>query len=227
MMTLSPFQAIFDRAAKRKGGAAALEAMLFTPKTADELAAIPDHRWLSMMSRVIFATGLNWQVVENKWDGIEEAYEGFDTARMAMMSDDNLDRLLGDVRIIRQGAKILSVRDNAVFLRVLAQDHGTVGRFFGEWPSEDFVGLLDLIKQRGSRLGGATGGYALRQMGVDSIVFTKDVGAALVREGVVDKAPTSKKGMRAAQDAFNIWRAESGRPLSQIGQVLAMSLGET
>ncbi len=226
MSALTPFQAIFDRAAARKGGAGALEAMLGSPKPDDELAAIPGDRWLSMMSRVIFATGLNWQVVENKWDGIEEAYEGFDTARMAMMSDDDLDRLLRDARIIRQGAKILSVRDNAIFLNDLAKEHGSAGRFFAGWPGGDFVGLLDLMKQRGARLGGSTGGYFLRRMGVDSIFFSKDVGAALMREGVVDRPPTSKRAMRAAQDAFNIWREESGRPLMQIGQVLAMSVGE-
>ncbi len=226
MSALTPFQVIYDRAAERKGGAAALEKLLPTPTSPDEVAAIPGDRWLSMMSRVIFATGLNWRVVENKWDGIEEAYEGFDPARMAMMSDDDLDRLLNDARIIRQGAKILSVRDNAIFLQALAKEHGSAGRFFADWPAEDFVGLLELMKQRGSRLGGATGGYALRRLGVDSIVFTKDVGAALVREGVVDKAPTSKRAMRAAQMAYNVWREESGRPLSQIGQVLAMSVGE-
>ncbi len=226
MPALTSFQSIFDRAAARKGGATVLEALLGTPKPTEELAAIPEDRWLSMLSRVIFATGLNWRVVENKWEGIEEAYERFDTARMAMMSDDDLDRLLKDARIIRQGAKILSVRDNAIFLRELTKEHGSPGRFFAEWPSEDFVGLLDVMKQRGSRLGGATGSYALRRMGVDSLFFSKDVGEALIRADVVDKPPTSKKGMRAAQDAINIWREESGRPLTQISQILAMSVGD-
>jgi len=86
--------------------------------------------------------------------------------------------------------------------------------------------LMSEMKTRGSRLGGATGSYALRRMGVDGFMLSKDVSAALVREKVVDKAPTSKKALAAVQSAFNDWHEESGRPLTQISQVLAMSVGE-
>lgn len=226
MAKLTPFQKVFDRAAKRKGGAAELEKLLTKPKSRAALKKIPDDRWLAMFSRVIFATGLNWRVVENKWEGIEAAYEGFDVGRMAMMSDDDLDRLLNDARVIRQAAKILSVRDNAVFLQELTREHGSAAKFFADWPGEDFIGLVAVMKERGSRLGGTTAQYALRRLGVDSILFSKHVGAALVREGVVDKPPTSKKALAASQEAFNQWRSESGRPLTQISQVLAMSVGD-
>ena len=226
MARLVSFEKIFDRAAKRKGGPAELEKLLSKPKKPAALKKIADAHWLAMFSRGIFATGLNWRVVENKWDGIETAYEGFDIGRMAMMSDEDLDRLLKDSRVIRQAAKILSVRDNAVFFQDLVREHGSAATFFADWPGDDFVGLISQMKTRGARLGGATGSYALRRMGVDGFVLTKDVSAALVREGVVDKAPTSKKALAAVQSAFNDWREESGRPLTQISQVLAMSVGE-
>jgi len=226
MAKLASFQEVFDRAAKRKGGAAAVEKLLLKPKKPAALKKIGDEKWLGMFSRGIFATGLHWSVVENKWDGIEAAYEGFDIGRMAMMSDEDLDRLLKDSRVIRQAAKILSVRDNAIFFQELAKEHGSAAAFFADWPVDDFVGLIALMKERGSRLGGMTGAYGLRRMGVDSCFFSKDVSAALIREGVVDKAPTSKKAMASAQEALNIWREESGRPLTQISQVLAMSVGD-
>jgi len=226
MARLVPFQKIFDRAAKRKGGASELEKLLSKPKKPAALKKIPDADWLAMFSRGIFSTGLNWRVVENKWEGIEAAYEGFDIGRMAMMSDEDLDRLLKDSRVIRQGAKILSVRDNAIFFQDLAREHGSAAAFFVDWPGDDFVGLMSEMKTRGSRLGGATGSYALRRMGVDGFMLSKDVSAALVREEVVDKAPTSKKALAAVQSAFNDWHEESGRPLTQISQVLAMSVGE-
>jgi hypothetical protein len=41
---------------------------------------------------------------------------------------------------------------------------------------------------------------------------------------VVDKPPTSKKALAAVQAAFNAWAEESGRDLSQISRVLAMSV---
>ena len=47
---------------------------------------------------------------------IEAAFDGFDVHRCAMASDEDLDRLLSDTRVVRNGAKIRSVRENAAFL---------------------------------------------------------------------------------------------------------------
>ncbi|MEM9715321.1 MAG: hypothetical protein AAF826_02270 [Pseudomonadota bacterium] len=61
-------------------------------------------------------------------------------------------------------------------------------------------------------------------MGRDSFILSRDVIARLIAEGVIDKAPTSKKTMSAVQTAFNTWRDQSGRSLTEISRVLAMSL---
>lgn len=220
------FDELYDWAARRKGGASALEAMFDAVKPAEELAAIGDDRWLSNMARRVFQAGFNWSVVDNKWDGFEAAFDGFDPGRCSMMSDEDIDRLLQDTRIIRHGTKIRSVIGNATFVRELAAEHGSTGRFFGSHPAEDYVGLLDTLKRRGSRLGGTTAQYFLRGMGVDSVVFSRDVCAALVREGAVDKAPTSKRDMARAQEALNVWRGQSGRPLTEISRVLAFTVGD-
>ena len=49
------------------------------------------------------------------------------------------------------------------------------------------------------------------------------VAVALVKAGVIDKAPTSQKALRATQEAFNKWQKESGCSLTEISRVLAMS----
>jgi len=225
---MQSFQEIFDRAAERKGGAKALEALLETqgavPKSSSELAAIPDDRWLSEMSRRVFQAGFNWKVIDNKWPGFEEVFEGFQPTRWALMSDEDLDRLLRDTRIVRHAKKILSVRDNAVFMTDMAKDYGTAAKAFADWPAEDYVGLLTLLKKRASRLGGTTAQYFLRGMGKESFVLSRDVTAALIHAGVIDKAPSSQKAMAAVQEAFTLWRQESGRSLTAISRVLAMSI---
>ena len=217
------FEEIYEIAASRKGGAEALEAMLEKPKSAEALAAIPEDRWLAEMSKFIFRTGLAWQVIENKWAGFEEAFDGFDIGRCAMMDDEKFDSLLTDKRIVRSGPKIASVRDNAAFFLELRAEGG-VGHVLGSWPSGDFVGLLEMLKKRGTRLGGQTGAYSMRMLGRDSFIMSPDVIARLVAEGVVDKPPSSKTAMRAVQEAFNLWSAQSGRSLTEISRVLAMSV---
>lgn len=64
-MALKSFDDLFQMAAARKGGIEAFEAMLPEILTPKKLSKIPDDRWLSMFSRGIFQTGLNWKVVEN------------------------------------------------------------------------------------------------------------------------------------------------------------------
>ena len=49
--------------------------------------------------------------------------------------------------------------------------------------------------------------------------------AALIREGILDRPPGGKRDLAAIQVAFNLWSSESGRDLTAISHVLAMSTG--
>ncbi|WP_164657988.1 DNA-3-methyladenine glycosylase I [Tropicibacter sp. Alg240-R139] len=217
------FDEIFGLAAARHGGDQALEAKLSKPKSPQELANMPDDRWLSVITKCVFQAGFNWKVIEAKWDSFEEAFDGFDLGRCAFMDDEKFDALLTDTRIVRNGTKIATVRDNAAFLLELRQEGG-VGQTLGGWPSTDYIGLLGMLKSRASRLGGTTAQYAMRFAGRDSFILSQDVVARLVAEGIVDKTPTSKKALAATQEAFNTWMDQSGRSLTEISRVLAMSL---
>jgi len=219
------FEEIYEISAARKGGAEALEAIITSHrmKPARELADIPEDRWLSDLSKFVFRTGLNWSVIEAKWSGFEDAFYGFDIGKCAMMDDEMFDSLLTDTRIVRHGAKIASVRDNAAFFLDL-RSQGGVGKVIADWPSTDFIGLLAMLKAEGARFGGSTAQYGLRYMGKDSFILSSDVVARLVGESVVDKPPTSKTAMRAVQAAFNAWMDQSGRGLTEISRVLATSV---
>jgi len=219
------FAEILEIAAARKGGAAAVLAEAPKPKSADDLAAIPDHLWLAQMARGIFQAGISWAVVQNKWPGIEAAFFHFDPARVAMIEGDALDDLLNDTRVIRSGPKIVAIRDNAVFIQQTAAEVGSFGRKIGDWPASDYVGLLAWLVKEGSRLGGSTGPYMLRAMGKESFILSDDVTARLVAEGVIDGPATSAKAMKAVQEAFNHWQAESGQSLTVVSRVLAQSIG--
>lgn len=219
------FDEILAISADRKGGAAVIFDNLSLPKPTSEIAAIPDDGWLAGMTRGVFQAGFNWQVVESMWSGFEVAFKGFDIGKCAMMDDEWFDQLVTDASIVRHGPKIHAVRDNAVYISNVAKAHGGFGQMVADWPADDFVGLLDHMKKHGARLGGTTGQYLLRSMGVESFILSHDVVARLVAEGVIDKAPTSKSAMAAVQGAFNTWASESGRSLTEISRVLATSIG--
>jgi 3-methyladenine DNA glycosylase Tag len=221
------FDEIYARAAARKGGAEALEHLIAEHpcKTREALAATTDDRWLAAISRVVFQAGFNWRVIETKWPGFEAAFHAFDPPLNAAMSETEFDAHLKDTRIVRNAAKIASVRDNAGLLVHLAKDHGSAAAFFADWPDADFVGLLELLKKRAARCAGETAMRMFRSMGKAAFITSRDVTAALIEAGVVDAAPKSRRDLQAVQDAFNAWSDQSGRDLTAISRVLAMSTG--
>jgi len=225
---MTSFKEIEALAAEKKGGADKLAALLAEhnpPKSADELERLGDDRWLSMFTRCIFQAGFSWKVIDQKWPGFEEAFQGFDVARLAFLPDEDFEALLNDKRIVRNAMKIKSVQANAIFLKDLAAEHGSAAKFFAHYPVSDQVGLMEILKKRGARLGGNTGQIALRFMGKESFVLSGDVVNALMRENVIGNDSLSKKNLSAIQTAFNEWKATSGRSLNEISRILAFSVG--
>jgi 3-methyladenine DNA glycosylase Tag len=220
---METFKAIRARAVKKQGGEAALKARLMKPKSAVALRKIPDDRWLAAMTKAVFQAGFVWKVIEAKWPGFEEAFDGFDPHRVAFYSGEDMGRLASDTRIVRNGAKIKATVDNARFVTELVKEYGSAGAFFAASKPDHFVDLLETLKKRGNRLSGASAQYFLRFSGVDGFLMSPSVVAALIKAGVIDKPPTSQKAMRAVQEAFTKWQKESGCSLTEISRVLAMS----
>jgi len=218
---LRHFDEIFDLAANRKGGPETLETLLAKPDP--DVTSLPEDRWLTTLTKCVFQAGFNWKVIENKWPGFETAFHGFDVDRCAFLHDEDMDRLMSDTSIVRNGSKIRTVIENAHFLKSL-RDEGGASAVLGDWPSADFVGLLDRLKKDGARLGGMTGQYAMRFSGRDAFILSRDVTARLIAEAVIDKPASSKGAMKPVQGAFNEWMDQSGRGLTEISRVLAMSL---
>lgn len=194
------------------------------PKSAAELSKTPDDRWLAMATKCVFQAGFNWKVIEAKWDGFEQAFDGFEIGRWTLSNDDDLACLVSDTRIVRNGQKIKSVPENARFIGEVSMKHNGFGSWIASSPVTERHLLLEEMNKRGSRLGIMTGQYFLRFMGADCYILSRDVTAALIRENIVEKQPTSKKAMMAVQKAFNTWMNESDYGLTQISRILARSI---
>jgi 3-methyladenine DNA glycosylase Tag len=220
------FDDIIALAAKRKGGMPALENTLAGTPALDAaaIAAIPDDRILAEMTRRIFNAGFSAKVIDGKWPAFETAFSGFDPHACAFMDEERIDALMQDRGIVRNGAKIKAVQINAKLLLELASAHGSAAQFFAAWPDSDFAGLLNVLKERGSHLSGDAGMRFLRAIGKPAFITTKDVVAALIREKVIKRAPGGKSDFAAVQAAFNAWSGQSGRNLTEISRILAMSI---
>ncbi|MEM7428509.1 MAG: DNA-3-methyladenine glycosylase I, partial [Pseudomonadota bacterium] len=121
------FAETYARACERKGGEKVVRSLLSPEPSLAALRETTDDRVLSMMAKCVFRAGFNWQVIEKKWPGFEEAFLGFDPGRLHFQPDEFWDDLTSNKAIVRHGAKIKSVRDNAAFVLDLAKEHGSFG----------------------------------------------------------------------------------------------------
>jgi hypothetical protein len=89
--------------------------------------------FLAHLSRSVFEAGI-WQVVQDKWDGIREAFHGFDPARVAAMTPAEIAATETDARVIRNKAKIQATVENAREVLALLDSYGSIRAYFASFP---------------------------------------------------------------------------------------------
>jgi 3-methyladenine DNA glycosylase Tag len=223
-MAAIPAFAPIEEAAVIRHGRPQLEARLSHPDAPEAIAARPDDRYLSLMTLRIFRAGLKHSLVDAKWPDFETVLDGFDIDRCAGLSDERLEELLSDRRLIRHAGKLRAIRANAIALRQLSQSHGGFGRWLADWPLDHIIDLWDALSRQFQQLGGNSAPAFLRMAGKDTFLLTDSVLAGLRHWQVIADDPAGRRARPAIQAAFNGWAGETARPRCALSQILAMSI---
>lgn len=129
-----------------------------------------------------FQAGLSWSTILRKRDAFRSAFRGFDPAIVAAFDDADRERLMADVGIVRNRAKIDATIGNAAALLATAAEHGSFDTYLasivplpparlpptaaaGEIPATTPVSdaLSADLRRRGFRFAGSTIVYAFMQ----------------------------------------------------------------
>jgi DNA-3-methyladenine glycosylase I len=125
--------------------------------------------------------GLSWKLVLDKRENFRRAFRGFDPVKVARFTARDVQRLLGDVGIIRNRLKILGAINNAKRFLEVQKEFGTFDRYiwafvggkpvrnklrsFAEMPAK--TPLSDIVskdlKARGFKFVGSTVVYSHMQ----------------------------------------------------------------
>lgn len=225
-MAAEKFSKIYERAAKRKGGDQKLESMVSLPLLSAEIENIGDDRFLSEFTKKVFQSGFVWRVVRQKWPNFEREFFDFDIEKVLLISDEMLEKKATNPDIIRNLNKVRTIRDNALMIKEVQQSHISFAKFVAAWDVHDIIGLWDFLKKNGARLGGNTGPYALRFLGKDTFLLSRDVEGYFVAHQLIEGSSRSKRSLLAIQNQFNDWFEQSGRSLQEISQIVSMSVGD-
>jgi len=224
---METYQDIYQRAADRKGGEAVVESLLSPAAAKQQLKQLTNDDWLEEFTRKVFQSGFYWQVINNKWPGFREVFWDFNVEKLLRMPPEMLEEKASDERIVRNFNKVKTIPVNAAMIYYHQQDHGeSFVDFIADYPGERITELWAFLKKHGSRLGGNTGVYALRALGKDSFILSRDVEAHLRANKVIDGGLQSKKSITAAQNYFNELQQQSGRSLQELSRLIALSVGD-
>jgi len=124
----------------------------------------------------VFEAGLSWSIVFGKRDAFLRAFHAFDVARVAAMTERDVDRLVQDRSIVRNRAKIQATVDNARAMRSASPSLAALVKSYESTRKRAPRTLADLpastpqadalakqLKSQGYRFVGPTSVYAFMQ----------------------------------------------------------------
>ena len=138
---------------------------------------VDDRRLFEKVSLEGFQSGLSWRTILTKRPAFREVFDDFEPARVAAFTDDDVDRLLTDARIIRHRGKIEAVVNNAARALELVDEAGSLSDYFWSWEppageiatpatlttSPSAIAMAKDLKKRGWRFVGPTTSFAFMQ----------------------------------------------------------------
>jgi 3-methyladenine DNA glycosylase Tag len=119
--------------------------------------------YLEAMTRIIMTSGMNWHVVDAKWEGIKEAFADFDLDKVAHMTPDHVERLMADPRIIRNRRKIEATIDNAAKVAQVDKEYGGFDKYLKAQGGYDKMAAA--LKRDFSFMGDSTAYFFLAMVG--------------------------------------------------------------
>lgn len=143
----------------------------------------PVHGEAELLERIAlegFQSGLSWLTVLRKREAFREVFAGFDPERVAAMTPADVERLLGDARIIRNRAKIEATIANGRAVLALHESGRTLDELFWSFApppraerlpawsnipatTDESKALAKALKAEGFRFFGPTTAYAAMQ----------------------------------------------------------------
>ena len=124
-----------------------------------------DSGYFEQMTKVVFRSGMKWEVIENKWPGFQKAFSGFSPTEVAQYDIPEIDRLMQDATVIRNHRKLTATIKNAQEFLAIRKEHGSFKKYLKQSGQDGETALCRTLSKRFSFLGGSTTLFFLRGVG--------------------------------------------------------------
>ncbi len=92
-----------------------------------------DHKLFEFMILDAFQAGLSWKTILHRREGFRNAFDGFDAVKIAEYTEDKIQELMQDTRIIRNQSKIRSTVSNAQAFLNVQKEFGSFDKYIWQF----------------------------------------------------------------------------------------------
>ena len=125
-----------------------------------------EDAYFENMTRVIFLAGLSWKMIDKKWPNFKEAFKNFSIDDVAKFSEQNLQHLIGDARIVRNRAKIIATINNAKQFENIKKEYGSFQHYLDSLDkSGNYALVIKELGKKFSRIGPSSARIFLYSVG--------------------------------------------------------------
>ncbi len=148
-----------------------------------------DGHLFEMLVLESFQAGLSWECVLNKREAFREAFDSFDLSKICAYQEADIERLMGDSRIIRNKLKIKAAVNNAQVFCEIQREFQSFSNYIWQWTEGRIIYETGLaysplsdtvskdLKKRGMKFVGTTIIYSYMQ--AIGIIYSHEEGCFL------------------------------------------------
>lgn len=125
-----------------------------------------DDAYFENMARVIFLAGLSWKMIDEKWPNFRKAFKNFSINDVARFSEKDIKRLMSDVSIVRNRAKIIATINNAKQLQNIRKEYESFQSYLDSLDkSNNYAPVIKELGKKFNRIGPSSARIFLYSVG--------------------------------------------------------------
>ena len=151
-----------------------------------------DEKYLyEMLILESFQAGLSWECVLNKRDDFRKAFDNFDIDKICNYTEDKIEELLQNKKIIRNKLKINATINNSKIFKKIQNEYGTFYKYLSTFTNNKIIYEIDKttnelsdslskdLKKREMKFVGSTIIYSYLQ--AIGVIYSHDEGCFLYK----------------------------------------------
>lgn len=145
--------------------------MASEPQIPPREVPLNDAGYFEKITQAVFQSGFSWEVIRKKWPGFQAAFVQFDVPTVAAFTEEDVERLVEDKGIVRNGRKIEATIHNAKVCQDLIAEHGSFATYLRSMDGQDYWSRAKKFKKQFKYIGDMGAYFFFWSVGEDVIEY--------------------------------------------------------